>query len=97
MQINVELRSRLSSPGEHVLVVEYSSEEEVPQTLSVSANVPGARSQRHHVTLLHCKYRQEPALTVNVTLLRRATAGCKLCLPASLCALNVRTGSHFTV
>ncbi|XP_069382509.1 laminin subunit alpha-5 isoform X2 [Paralichthys olivaceus] len=54
--INVELRGRLSSPGEHVLVVEYSSEEELPQTLSVVVNAPGSRTHQHSVTLLHCKY-----------------------------------------
>ncbi|KAA8582349.1 hypothetical protein FQN60_009089 [Etheostoma spectabile] len=41
--ISVELRGRLPSPGDYVLVVEYSSEEELPQTLSVSVTVLGAR------------------------------------------------------
>ncbi|XP_022051460.2 laminin subunit alpha-5 isoform X1 [Acanthochromis polyacanthus] len=54
--INVELRGRLSSPGDYALVVEYSSEEELPQTLSVAVNMPGARTHQHRVTLLHCKY-----------------------------------------
>uniref|UniRef100_A0A3B4YWT5 Laminin A chain n=1 Tax=Stegastes partitus TaxID=144197 RepID=A0A3B4YWT5_9TELE len=54
--INVELRLRLSSPGDYALVVEYSSEEELPQTLSVAVNMPGARTHQHRVTLLHCKY-----------------------------------------
>ncbi|KAL7397953.1 hypothetical protein ABVT39_002224 [Epinephelus coioides] len=54
--INVELRGRLPSPGDYVLVVEYSSEEELPQTLSVAVNMPGARTHEHRVTLLHCKY-----------------------------------------
>uniref|UniRef100_A0A4W6G0T1 Laminin, alpha 5 n=2 Tax=Percomorphaceae TaxID=1489872 RepID=A0A4W6G0T1_LATCA len=53
---DVELRARLSSPGDYVLVVEYSSEEELPQTLSVAVNMPGARTHQHRVTLLHCKY-----------------------------------------
>ncbi|KAM3618812.1 uncharacterized protein V6R79_025116 [Siganus canaliculatus] len=54
--ISVEMRGRLPSAGDYALVVEYSSEEEMPQTLSVSVNVPGTRTHRHHVTLLHCKY-----------------------------------------
>ncbi|XP_028307698.1 laminin subunit alpha-5 isoform X2 [Gouania willdenowi] len=54
--MSVELRLRLSSPGDYVVVVEYSSEEEVPQTLSVAANTPGARAHGHTVTLLHCVY-----------------------------------------
>lgn len=54
--INVELRGRLPSPGDYVLVVEYSSEEELPQTLSVAVNMPGARTHKHRVILLHCKY-----------------------------------------
>uniref|UniRef100_A0A672HSK1 Laminin, alpha 5 n=1 Tax=Salarias fasciatus TaxID=181472 RepID=A0A672HSK1_SALFA len=41
--MSVELRLRLPSPGDAVLVVEYSSEEELPQTLSVAVNAPGAR------------------------------------------------------
>ncbi|XP_030589628.1 laminin subunit alpha-5 isoform X2 [Archocentrus centrarchus] len=56
LDISVELRGRLSSPGDYVLVVEYSSEEELPQTLSVNVNVPGARAHRHQVTLLQCRY-----------------------------------------
>ncbi|CAJ1084378.1 laminin subunit alpha-5 isoform X1 [Xyrichtys novacula] len=54
--MSVELRGRLSSPGEYVLVVEYSSEDELPQTLTVAVNAPGSRSHQRHVTLLHCKY-----------------------------------------
>ncbi|XP_069573485.1 laminin subunit alpha-5 [Brachyistius frenatus] len=54
--ISVELRGRLPSPGDHVLVVEYSSEEELPQTLSVGVNTPAARAHQHRLTLLHCKY-----------------------------------------
>ncbi|XP_029690196.1 laminin subunit alpha-5 isoform X2 [Takifugu rubripes] len=54
--LTVELRSRLPSAGDYVLVMEYSSEEELPQTLSVTANVPGARRHHHGVTLLHCRY-----------------------------------------
>nr|XP_020464725.1 laminin subunit alpha-5 [Monopterus albus] len=55
--ISIELRAvGLSAPGDYVLVVEYASEEELPQTLSVSVNMPGARAHQHLVTLLHCKY-----------------------------------------
>ncbi|KAM4563209.1 laminin subunit alpha-5 isoform 2-T2 [Odontesthes bonariensis] len=54
--ISVALRGRLSSPGPYVLVVEYSSEEELPQVLSVAVNTPDARTHQHRVTLLHCKY-----------------------------------------
>lgn len=45
------------SPGDHVLIVEYGSEEELPQTLSVVVNTPAARRHQHRVTLKHCKYR----------------------------------------
>uniref|UniRef100_H3CDM0 Laminin, alpha 5 n=1 Tax=Tetraodon nigroviridis TaxID=99883 RepID=H3CDM0_TETNG len=54
--LTVELRGRLPSAGDYVLVMEYSSEEELPQTLSVTANVQGARRHHHLVTLLLCKY-----------------------------------------
>ncbi|XP_068161173.1 laminin subunit alpha-5 isoform X2 [Antennarius striatus] len=54
--ISVELRERLPSAGDYVLVVEYSTEEELPQTLSVDVNMPGARTHHHSVTLLHCAY-----------------------------------------
>ncbi|XP_062872234.1 laminin subunit alpha-5 [Trichomycterus rosablanca] len=54
--INVQLRGRLPVPGKYVLVVEYASEDEAPQTLSVSVNSPRGRNQQQHVTLLHCKY-----------------------------------------
>ncbi|KAM9752098.1 laminin subunit alpha-5 isoform 2-T2 [Menidia menidia] len=54
--IIVALRGRLSAPGSYVAVIEYSSEEELPQVLSVAVNVPGARAHQHRVTLLHCKY-----------------------------------------
>ncbi|XP_043984093.1 laminin subunit alpha-5 isoform X1 [Gambusia affinis] len=56
LDISIELRGRLGSPGDYTLVVEYSSEEELPQTLSVAVNSPGAPTQRHLVTLLHCKF-----------------------------------------
>nr|XP_033943330.1 laminin subunit alpha-5 isoform X2 [Pseudochaenichthys georgianus] len=54
--ISVELRGRLPSAGEYALVVEYSSEEELPQTLAVAVNMPGSRTHEHRVNLLHCKY-----------------------------------------
>uniref|UniRef100_A0AAZ3RWH3 Laminin, alpha 5 n=1 Tax=Oncorhynchus tshawytscha TaxID=74940 RepID=A0AAZ3RWH3_ONCTS len=54
--LNVQIRSRVPRPGDYVLVVEYASEEEAPQTISVSVNTPGGRTHQHHVTLLHCKY-----------------------------------------
>lgn len=59
LQISIELQGRLPSAGDYVLVVEYSTEEELPQTLFVTANVPGARTQQHRLTLLHCKYRYQ--------------------------------------
>uniref|UniRef100_A0A4W5KYA8 Uncharacterized protein n=1 Tax=Hucho hucho TaxID=62062 RepID=A0A4W5KYA8_9TELE len=55
--LNVQMRSRVPRPGDYVLVVEYASEDEEPQTISVSVNTPGGRTHQHHVTLLHCKYR----------------------------------------
>ncbi|XP_055747285.1 laminin subunit alpha-5-like [Salvelinus fontinalis] len=54
--LNVQMRSRVQRPGDYVLVVEYASEEEAPQTISVSVNTPGGRIHQHHVTLLPCKY-----------------------------------------
>ncbi|KAK5624087.1 hypothetical protein CRENBAI_015003 [Crenichthys baileyi] len=56
LDISIELRGRLVSPEDYVLVVEYSSEEELPQTLTVAVNSPRARTHRHQVTLLHCKF-----------------------------------------
>ncbi|MEQ2157332.1 hypothetical protein GOODEAATRI_000720 [Goodea atripinnis] len=56
LDISIELRGRLVSPGDYVLVVEYSSEEELPQTLTVAVNSPRAQMHRHQVTLLHCKF-----------------------------------------
>uniref|UniRef100_A0A8K9UV88 Laminin subunit alpha-5 n=1 Tax=Oncorhynchus mykiss TaxID=8022 RepID=A0A8K9UV88_ONCMY len=54
--LNVQMRSRVPRPGDYVLVVEYASEEEAPQTISVSVNTPGGRTHQHHVTVLPCKY-----------------------------------------
>ncbi|CAL8370062.1 unnamed protein product [Lota lota] len=55
-ELSVELRGRLSVPGDYVLVVEYSSEEQTPQTLSVTLNTLGGRATQHRLTLLHCTY-----------------------------------------
>ncbi|TUI56729.1 Laminin subunit alpha-5 [Bagarius yarrelli] len=54
--LNVQLRGRVPLPGEYILVVEYASEENAPQTLTVSVNAPGGHSHQEHITLLHCKY-----------------------------------------
>ncbi|XP_037833033.1 laminin subunit alpha-5 isoform X1 [Kryptolebias marmoratus] len=54
--ISVDLGGRIASPGDYVLIVEYCSEEELPQSLSVVVNTPATRTHKHHVTLLHCKY-----------------------------------------
>ncbi|KAF7645654.1 hypothetical protein LDENG_00200400, partial [Lucifuga dentata] len=54
--ISIQLRGHLPAPANYVLVMEYSSEEETPQTLSVSVNMPGARTRQHRLTLLQCKY-----------------------------------------
>ncbi|XP_024119648.2 laminin subunit alpha-5 isoform X2 [Oryzias melastigma] len=54
--ISVGLRVRRLPPGEYNLLLEYSSEEEEPQTLSVSVNTPGPRTRQHRLTLLQCKY-----------------------------------------
>lgn len=57
VQMSVQLRGRVPVPGEYVLVVEYASEDEAPQTLLVSVNSPGERTHQEQITLLHCKYR----------------------------------------
>ncbi|XP_022533328.2 laminin subunit alpha-5 isoform X2 [Astyanax mexicanus] len=54
--MNVQLRARVPAPGEYVLVVEYASEDEAPQTLTVSINAAGGRNHQERITLLHCKY-----------------------------------------
>ncbi|XP_036446627.1 laminin subunit alpha-5 isoform X2 [Colossoma macropomum] len=54
--MNVQLRGRVPVPGEYVVVVEYASEDEAPQTLTVSVNTPGGRSHQERITLLHCRY-----------------------------------------
>uniref|UniRef100_A0A8B9LXF7 Laminin subunit alpha-5 n=1 Tax=Astyanax mexicanus TaxID=7994 RepID=A0A8B9LXF7_ASTMX len=57
VSMNVQLRARVPAPGEYVLVVEYASEDEAPQTLTVSINAAGGRNHQERITLLHCKYR----------------------------------------
>ncbi|KAJ8370727.1 hypothetical protein SKAU_G00107550 [Synaphobranchus kaupii] len=54
--INVQLRTPVPQPGKYVVVVEYSSEDETPQALTVSVNTPGGRTHQEYLTLLHCKY-----------------------------------------
>ncbi|KAJ8408959.1 hypothetical protein AAFF_G00239800 [Aldrovandia affinis] len=54
--INVQLRTPMPHPGKYVVVVEYSSEEETSQLLTVSVNTPGGRTHQEYLTLLHCKY-----------------------------------------
>lgn len=64
--MNVQLRGRVPVPGEYVLVVEYASEDQAPQSLTVSVNSPGEPTHQEQITLLHCKYRSafsvQPAL-----------------------------------
>uniref|UniRef100_A0A8K9X878 Laminin subunit alpha-5 n=1 Tax=Oncorhynchus mykiss TaxID=8022 RepID=A0A8K9X878_ONCMY len=55
--VSINGRGRVPRPGDYVLVLEYASEEEAPQTISVSVNTPGGRTHQHHVTVLPCKYR----------------------------------------
>lgn len=55
--MNVQLRGRVPVPGEYVLVVEYASEDQLPQTFNVSVNSPGESTHQEEITLLHCKYR----------------------------------------
>ncbi|XDV45703.1 hypothetical protein PO909_013751, partial [Leuciscus waleckii] len=52
----VQLRGRVPVPGEYVLLVEYASEDQAPQTLTVSVNSPGEPTHQEQITLLHCKY-----------------------------------------
>uniref|UniRef100_A0A8C2F1I2 Laminin, alpha 5 n=1 Tax=Cyprinus carpio TaxID=7962 RepID=A0A8C2F1I2_CYPCA len=54
--MNVQLRGRVPVPGEYVLVVEYASEDQFPQTFNVSVNSPGVSTHQEQITLLHCKY-----------------------------------------
>ncbi|KAG9332520.1 hypothetical protein JZ751_014618 [Albula glossodonta] len=54
--INVQLRAPVPRPGKYVVVVEYSSEEETAQRLTVSVNTPGGRTHQEYLTLLHCKF-----------------------------------------
>ncbi|XP_034151886.1 laminin subunit alpha-5 isoform X3 [Esox lucius] len=54
--LNVQIRGRVSHPGEYVLVVEYANEDDAPQTVSVAVNAPGGRTHQHYITILPCKY-----------------------------------------
>jgi len=59
--MNVQLRGRVPVPGEYVLVVEYASEDQAPQTLTVSVSSPGDPNHQEQITLLHCRYRCDVA------------------------------------
>ncbi|XP_052396695.1 laminin subunit alpha-5-like [Carassius gibelio] len=54
--MRVQLRGRVPVPGEYVLVVEYASEDQFPQTFTVSVDSPGESTHLEEITLLHCKY-----------------------------------------
>ncbi|XP_043080700.1 laminin subunit alpha-5 isoform X1 [Puntigrus tetrazona] len=54
--MNIQLRGRVPVPGEYVLVVEYASEDQFPQTFNASVNSPGESTHQEQITLLHCKY-----------------------------------------
>ncbi|XP_072512537.1 laminin subunit alpha-5 isoform X2 [Salminus brasiliensis] len=54
--MNVQLHARVPVPGKYVVVVEYASEDEAPQTLTVSVNTARGHNHQEHITLLHCKY-----------------------------------------
>ncbi|XP_016099348.1 laminin subunit alpha-5 [Sinocyclocheilus grahami] len=54
--MKVQLRGRVPVPGEYVLVVEYASEDQFPQTFKVSVSSLGETTHREEITLLHCKY-----------------------------------------
>ncbi|KAK1801637.1 hypothetical protein P4O66_022279, partial [Electrophorus voltai] len=49
--MSVHLHGQVPMPGGYVLVVEYASEDEAPQTLTVSVN-----GHQQQLTLLHCRY-----------------------------------------
>ncbi|XP_035378190.1 laminin subunit alpha-5 isoform X2 [Electrophorus electricus] len=49
--MSVHLHGQVPMPGGYVLVVEYASEDEAPQTLTVSVN-----GHQRQLTLLHCRY-----------------------------------------
>lgn len=57
----VQLRGRVPVPGEYVLLVEFASEDQAPQTLTVSVNSAGEPTHQEQITLLHCKYRCDVA------------------------------------
>ncbi|XP_063064918.1 laminin subunit alpha-5 isoform X2 [Engraulis encrasicolus] len=54
--INVQLVGKMHAPGDYVIVVEYASEEETAQSLTVSVNTPGEPTKQERITLAHCKY-----------------------------------------
>ncbi|XP_051961295.1 laminin subunit alpha-5-like [Xyrauchen texanus] len=54
--MSVQLRGLVPVPGEYVFVVEFASEDEAPQTLTVSVNSWGERTHQEQITLLPCKY-----------------------------------------
>uniref|UniRef100_A0A671KQZ1 Laminin subunit alpha-5 n=1 Tax=Sinocyclocheilus anshuiensis TaxID=1608454 RepID=A0A671KQZ1_9TELE len=54
--MKVQLRGRVPVPEEYVLVVEYASEDQFPQTFKVSVNSLGETTHQEEITLLHCKY-----------------------------------------
>ncbi|XP_028849375.1 laminin subunit alpha-5 isoform X2 [Denticeps clupeoides] len=54
--LHVQLVSRVPAPGHYALVVEYSSEDETAQKLTVSVSAAGERSHQEQITLPQCKY-----------------------------------------
>ncbi|XP_061781861.1 laminin subunit alpha-5 isoform X2 [Nerophis lumbriciformis] len=54
--IGVEMRVHVTSADLYVLVVEYASEEESPQTLSVTFSSPADTTHLHTVTFTPCKF-----------------------------------------
>ncbi|XP_018593227.2 laminin subunit alpha-5 isoform X1 [Scleropages formosus] len=54
--ISIQLRTPPVPPADYAIVMEYLSEEESPQRLTVSVNMPGRRTHQAFFTLLYCKY-----------------------------------------
>ncbi|KAL4655456.1 laminin subunit alpha-5 isoform X1 [Arapaima gigas] len=54
--ISIQLRTSVPTPAVYAIVMEYSSEEEHPQRLTVSVNMPGGHTHQQFLTLLHCVY-----------------------------------------
>ncbi|XP_072557894.1 laminin subunit alpha-5 isoform X1 [Paramormyrops kingsleyae] len=54
--VTVQLRTPVPQPGDYAIVVEYASEGEAPQGLTVSVTVVGGGTQLEYLTLLHCNY-----------------------------------------